>query len=287
MNLRSVILVGVPDSGKTNFLGRLWETLRNKKGKLLCPSPPNNIKYLEEVVAHLHKGNFAPRSDKAREELRKDVTLPVRMTDSNSNDVVEVVVPDVSGELWNKVVDTLEIPQEWMEELERSSGAMLFVRVHSELNINPLDWVTTRKLLRQENELPPDEDKIPTQVILSELLRFLELKLRHHADGSKPRVAIIVSAWDLLDPETSAKGPSAFLRAQFPLFAGRIKGERKLDVRAFGVSIVGGDFLDQDFQSKYLRGDPDTAGFVVAETEEGSTIVSDITLPMAWLIGGQ
>jgi hypothetical protein len=135
--------------------------------------------------------------------------------------------------------------------------------------------------------LIPDQDKTPTQVIMCELIRFLALKLRAHDNGSKPKVAVIVSAWDRLDSEIAARGPFAYLRSEFPLFAGRLQGEERLDVQIFGVSVVGGDFVDENFRREYLRNDTTKSGFVVTETIDGPRVVNDLSLPMAWLINGQ
>jgi len=287
MSSGSVILVGFPDSGKTNYLARLWESLRKKKGHLICPKPPDNVKYLEEILGHLHQGAFAPRSDKVLEDLRKDVTLLVSRAGAAEVESTEVIVPDVSGELWKGAVAKLEITQEWMDELKRSSGAMLFLRVQSELNVTSVDWVTTRDLLRQHQAFALDPNATPTQVILSELLRFLELTLIPQPDGGLPRVAVVISAWDMLNDEDSAKGPRAFLASEFPLFAGRLKGTSKLGIEVFGVSIVGGDFVEEEFKKKYLKGDPNAAGYVVVDKPSGAEKIVDISLPLAWLMDGK
>src|ERR1700721_2101478 len=49
---QTIVLVGVPDTGKTNFLARLWEALRGGNGTLMCPIPPDNIKYVEDALGH-------------------------------------------------------------------------------------------------------------------------------------------------------------------------------------------------------------------------------------------
>jgi hypothetical protein len=175
-----------------------------------------------------------------------------------------------------------------MDELKRSSGALLFLRVLSDQNVVPLNWVTARKVLRCEIELPADAAKIPTQVVLCELLRFLETCLIKNADGSKPRVAVIIAAWDRLDAERSAAGPTAFLRSEFPLFAGRIVDTTLLDVRTFGISVVGGDLnVDEAFRAEYLRGTMSAAGYLVVEQGGGAAKIDDLTLPVAWIISGK
>ena len=129
-------------------------------------------------------------------------------------------------------------------------------------------------------------NKMPTQVMLCEFLRFLELKLPDHPTGRKPRIAVIVTAWDLLDKERSAAGPQAYLQQEYPLFAGRLADLDRFDVTVFAVSILGGDpGADERFRDKLLDSDFQSAGFVRFDRDGAVEEVSDVTLPVAWAIG--
>jgi len=284
---QTIVLVGVPDTGKTNFIARQWEALRGGKGTLVCTNPPDNIKYVEDALGHLLQGSFAPRSNKNIGESRSDFMITVTdsgITDGSSTDLI---VPDVTGELWKMAVATLEVPALWMEDLQRSSGAMLFMRVLSDEIVAPLDWVTARDVLRGALTLPSEKVGLSTQVELCELLRFLELSLKPHPDGNPPRVAIIVTAYDLLDPEMAELGPSRYLEREYPLFAGRLRDAKSLSTRTFGVSVVGGDLgIDEEFRSRFLDGDVSKFGFIVTERNGAIERVSDITRPLAWLVRG-
>ena len=63
-------------------------------------------------------------------------------------------------------------------ELRRADGALLFIRVASGQDVRPLDWVTSRKLLEKIGV--QEELGLPTQVMLCELIRFLEISLANH-----------------------------------------------------------------------------------------------------------
>jgi hypothetical protein len=287
MNNPSIMLVGCPDSGKTNYLARLWSAVRNGKGILKSPSPPNDIIYVENVLSHLLQGKFAPRSDKNLDETERNLAIPLELDNGTSVERTEIVVPDVSGELWKTAVETFEISQKWMDKLKSSSGALLFIRVLSPLNITPLDWVTAKAILKNHENNDDEIEKIPTQVALCELLRFLEHTLTPKKDGTLPRVAVMITAWDQLDKATSKTGPMAFLEAEYPLFAGRIRDIRKLNIQAFGVSILGGDpETDKEFKERFLGGDFESNGYVIRDTGKGSVKESDITRPVAWIIDG-
>ena len=282
MNSMSIMLIGGPDSGKTNYLARLWKALQSGVCRLKSVEAPE-IKYVEDALNHLLSGTFAPRSELNLEEHRKDFSVTV--SDASGSKSIGISVPDVTGELWKDAVASSELPAGWMEQLKQSRGALLFVRVHSKLNVSPLDWVTARDLLKMDwAEQPDEESGIPTQVALCELLRFLQLSLKRGPGGELPRVAIAVTAWDRLDAETKLAGPKSFLEAEYPLFAGKLEDISGIEVKAFGVSVVGGDLADdEEFRAKFFEQDMNQAGYIVEDTENVATEIKDMTLPIAWL----
>ena len=278
---RSVVLLGGPDSGKTNYIGRVWPALDAGKGRLHAAQQPEDIRFVLEVADHLFSGNFAPRSEHADE--RRDFEVVV--AEEAGGDETAIVIPDISGELWLNAVVDCEISSDWMEELRRADGALLFVRVGSELDVRPLDWVTSQKMLAK---LGKEEDSgLPTQVMLCELIRFLEVTLADRPDGGRPRISVVVGAWDLVDPGVFAKGPKAYLQREYPLFAGRLGNLDRLNVRVFGLSVVGGDLgIDANCREAVQEGGLDGCGWVAVEDAEGTWIKDeDLTLPIAWVVG--
>ncbi|KAA0950162.1 hypothetical protein FQ186_16850 [Pseudomonas sp. ANT_H14] len=284
MSEHSIILVGGPDSGKTNFLAPFWESIRSKKGDLIAKESPKNIKYIEEALAHLLKGEFAPRSEMDLEETNLSFCIPVT-SKSRPSESTHLVVPDIRGEVWKEAVETCEIPEQWMTNLRNASGALLFIRIGSQQNEASLDWVTAAGLLR----MPLIGDsvghlKIPAQVATCELIRFLEHSLAADLDGVKPTVAILITAWDLLDEEASALGPLEYLKKEYPMVAGRIDDIESLNIGVFGVSSVGGDFVDDDFKQRYLEDDCESFGYVIHDVDGKVERIKDITLPIGWMV---
>jgi hypothetical protein len=264
-------------------LARLWKALQSGTGQLKLVEA-SDIKYVEDALAHLLQGSFAPRSEKNTEESRRDFV--VTMTAQGTGKEIKVVVPDVTGELWKDAVSSSELPEEWMNQLKESSAALLFVRVLSDLNVAPLDWVTARDLLKMGWAEPPQEESMPTQVLLSELLRFLQLTLRKRSNGGLPRVAIVITAWDRLDAEAKALGPAAYIETQYPLFSGRLDDASSVEIRLFGSSVVGGDLGDDPvFRQRFFEEDLNTSGYVVQEIDGKVREELDLTLPIAWLAG--
>lgn len=278
---RSVVLLGGPDSGKTNYVGRAWPALDAKTGRLQVAQQPIDITFVLEVTDHLNSGHFAPRSEYA--DARRDFEVVV--SEEKGGAETAIVIPDISGELWLRAVEDSEIGVDWMDELRRADGALLFVRVGSDQDVRPLDWVTSKRMMAKLGT--PDDPGLPTQVMLCELLRFLEVSLVPRPDGSRPRVAIVVSAWDLVDAGTFDKGPNAYLEHEYPLLAGRLGDIDGLAVQVFGLSVVGGDLkTDVECRDAVQENGLDGRGWVAVEDAQGKwDRDADLTMPIAWVIG--
>lgn len=312
MSEQTILLIGGPDSGKTNYLGCLWEALRARAGRLVAPNAPERIKYVEDALEHVMQGRFAPRTEPGSEDNAEAFSIPVVDGSFPDSSPRRLVVPDVTGELWKKAVETSELPPDWMRALEDARGVLLFVRIGSDQLVAPLDWVTSARLLSlhakrvaalakaqaegpaddqnvvEEEEATPEEPPpavIPTQVQLCELLRFLEHTARSSGAARPKRVAVLVTAWDRLDRARREAGPRAYIESEFPLFHGRIESASNVEVEVFGVSVVGGDFVDANFRKRYLDGHPKAVGYVVRSEATGVVRVEDLTLPVAWVLG--
>jgi hypothetical protein len=282
MVAKSLILIGNPESGKSNYVAALWLALKSRKFILRASKTPDNIEYVEELVDHTHGGKFAPRTDR---EEGSDREFSISVTSEKNELNADLCIPDVSGEMWEKALKDLEISNKWMSQLQGSTGALLFLRALSPLNVQPLDWVTSSELLNNNDlELNLQKGQISTQVALIELIRFLEENLSAEK-GEMPKVALMIAAWDNINVEDAKEGPEGYLNVQFPLLAGRLKDKSKLNIKVFGLSSFGGDLNDDDFSRLYKEGDSDRKGYVTTLDSDGLLqTVNDITSPIEWLL---
>lgn len=274
-----MILIGGPDTGKTNFLARLIAHLRDGDGSLRATRLPDDIQYIEDALAHLMKGEFAPRSHNTTDEVSGDIVIDVR--EVTSGEEATISVPDVSGETWDEVAKSAEISRAWLDRVLQARGALLFVRVLSDLNVDPLDWVNAPQLLALAG--PNPEFAVPTQVMLCEFLRLLEENLSRECDGL-PRVGVVLTAYDRLDTPTRGAGPMAFIEHNYPLFAGKIANCSGLEIGVFGSSVVGGELSDEAFKSDYLEGDIVESGYIVDGTITPARETTDISRPVSWVL---
>ena len=283
MSRKTVALVGGPETGKTNFLARLWESLRSGEGLLSNTELPENITYVEGALEHLLEGDFAPRTQAAG--VSGNIKMPVKTRLMEGSATFELVVPDVMGEIWEKAVSTKKLSREIYEVLGNACGALLFIRAVSELNEEPLDWVASKDLLELPRKHDGQSGKIPTQVQLCELLKMLEYTWKD--SQSARRVAIIVTAWDRLDEDLANNDPYEYINLQFPLFAGKLQSLTSMEICIFGVSIVGGDLaIDSEFKEDFLNQRFQDTGYLVKKTPNGIEQLKDLTYALDWVLRG-
>lgn len=278
---RSVVLLGGPDSGKTNYIGRVWPALDAGEGSLHAAVQPEDIRFVLDVADHLYSGNFAPRSEHVDDRRDFEVVVAAEKGGEQST----IVIPDISGELWLNAAEHGEVATSLMDEMRSANGALLFVRLNSEADVRPLNWVTSKRLLAKLGNA--GDEGLPTQVMLCELVRFLEFALSERPNGRRPRLSIVVSAWDIADQEKFAAGPISWIQREYPLLAGRLGDIKTLDIRVFGLSVVGGDLkVDEACKNDVQENGLDGRGWVAVQDEEGVWRKNlDLTLPIAWAVG--
>lgn len=288
---RSVLLIGGPDAGKSNFIFRFWLSVEAGHGLLQKDGLPDDLDYLRTGADHLLKGDYAPRT--ARDVVDR-TEIPVKTQSGNDEFSGKVVVPDLPGEQTLTVFRTREWGGHWEDEVRAGCGCLLFVRIDSDELVAPIDWINCPDNFgtpMSQAERPKDDTgrvKPPTQVVLVEWLQFLRKAFTARVGGAyRPKIGIVVSAWDLAPTDQKGDGPAAWIRSNLPLLSQfRRANDDEFEFAYFGVSVASGDLQkDPEYKVTYLQGDPRKAGDVVydlAGTVENS---ADVTLPVAWALG--
>ena len=281
MRAQTVLLVGGPDSGKTNYLGRLWLAVRDGIGQIVADGIPSDLDYLNEIASYLLQGKFAPHTS---HESRNKVIVPIKTLGKITTFRNNLIVPDVSGEEWMGIYRKRGWSDEWEKEVSDVKGCLIFVRVDSDQNIAAVDWLTWAK---QFQNMDQKNSEIPTQVVLVDWLQCLLSVFAEKVADYHPRVGVIVAAYDLLPKEQKELGPEIYLKENFPLFWQYITAaEDQFDIRVFGTSIVDGDFIaDPAFREKFLESKPAEAGYVVYHSKMRIQKSKDMTLPIQWAMG--
>jgi len=289
---RRVLLIGVQDAGKSNFIFRLWLKLDLGSGLLKKAALPPDLDYLSNGGEHLLKGEFAPRTP---QDVHDKSEIPVKSGNGGNEIAGTLIVPDLPGEQIMSVYRTRQWSKEWEDKIGDACSCLLFIRVDSKELIPSLDWVACEKRFggpipeaSPETDADTGQQKTPTQVVMVDWLQFLRKAFTAKAGGNfRPRVGIVVSAWDLVPQEQKQRGPEEWIKANLPLLHQFVKTNgQDFEFAYFGVSVTSGDFeAEEGFKAKYLEGDPRNAGEVVHSLGSTLQTCDDVTLPVAWAMG--
>lgn len=285
----SLLLVGLPGSGKTTFLAALWHVLedRSSETSLKLTALSVDRTYLHQITADWQACLQVQRTKLDPEEL---VILSL---ESTAGLTFDLTVPDLSGEAFEQQLIERRVAMEHHDRIRGATGLALFVHPRAKdgaqityshdlravIDDNCADSGLTIEGSTTSSPIEPwSFHMLPTQVKLVELLQFaLESAAR------KMRVAVIISAWDLVE-KTFSGTPRQYLAREMPLLRQFLDSNYDiLDHTVFGLSAQGGDITVEEQKRDLLNLDDALKRIKVLH----DTVVSqDITMPIAWLLEG-
>ncbi|MCH8823487.1 MAG: hypothetical protein IH984_08280 [Planctomycetes bacterium] len=282
---RTIISLGFPATGKTTFLASLWQHALSStvKGALCVEALPTDRKYLNQIGAA-----WLQCESQSRTRLGRIERTSINLSDSDFSRVVTLEFPDLSGETFMSHWAERQWSLEFDNLVENAIGFLLFV--HPEKVIDPTTIAEEIYVSGdvQNGDGPKSDENTkeevvqwipnlaPTQVQLVECLQFLN-KRRDDA-FSACRVAVVVSAWDLLCSEFDTA--SIYLKKRLPLLnqylTANIDSNRR---HVYGVSAQGGDYKSK--KSELLTHANPWERILVADDDFTD---HDITRPIRWLL---
>jgi hypothetical protein len=285
MTDRSVVIVGLPESGKTTFLAALWHLMTEQD--IATTLRLKNL--MSGDVSHLHE--IAQRWRKAQMQERTLVggNKMVRMNLTDATGAVACVTfPDIAGEEYRRMWENRVCDYEVADVL-RNGNVMFFINADS---IKQPQWVV--EMAATSEELGEEYDPgaavqwnprlSPTQV---QIVGILQLLRNHPLDTGPRRLAVMLSAWDKAEGE--GKDPSAYLEAKLPLLAQYLRhGADGWSWRVYGLSAQGGEYDSlttvgpPKAEAEKLR-DMDRPSERIALVS-GKNQTHDLTEPLAWLM---
>jgi energy-coupling factor transporter ATP-binding protein EcfA2 len=283
----NVVFVGLPGSGKTTCLAALWHVLheRSRETKLKLKGLCVDRTYLNQIAADWQACSQVERTKLEPEQL---VILSL---ESAAGVAFDLTVPDLSGETFEQQLVDRKVALGHHERMKRATGLVLFV--HPRVNDGAqLTYSLQLQAIVDGGPAVPGTDaggnvpssaidpwsieKLPTQVKLVELLQFaLEFAV------NKVRIAVVVSAWDLVE-NTFSGAPHEYLAREMPLLQQFLEAnDDLLQHTVFGVSAQGGDITVGEQKTALLNLDDAVKRIKV---RRGAEISEDITRPIAWLL---
>jgi hypothetical protein len=284
------LMLGLPKAGKTTFLAALWHVLKSGEipGSLLMGPREGDQEYLNLIADQWSKCEELDRTPRSG---HMGVTILLR--DQDQGTVVRMSIPDMSGEIYASQWEHRGCDAEFADLVTSAGGCLAFVHPGT---LTPTAWIADAKAVYDEWVGEDEEEEVeakeaepdggvsdsassgspwvakdaPTQVQMVEVLQFLA-----ELAGRRLRLALVVSAWDLVGDGLS---PDGWVARDLPLLWQFLQTNPDLfEVVYMGVSAQGGKrsdttLLDHEVASHRIK--------VVAPGVEGN----DITHPIRWLM---
>jgi Double-GTPase 1 len=297
MMARSKLLViGFPEAGKTTFLAALWHVAESGEvqGSLQLERISEDARHLNSI-----KDNWLLCRRVGRTQIPTEQSVSLWLRDEGNDTIGEVVFPDLSGETFQNQWNDRHWTRAYAELVSEASCVLLFL--HPGKIKEPYTVADMQKMAEAAfPETADDEgyqqeqesgaaagvteswipELAPTQVQLVGLLQFLE---PHLPTRSATRVAIIISAWDVVDHQgdDGTAAPVRWLERRLPYLVQYLQSHfESVQFRVYGVSAQGGD-LDADRER--LQEYPTASERIGIHGLDCSA--HDITEPVRWALG--
>ena len=291
----TLLLIGLTDAGKTNFLVALDVVLDDQSDKdgLRHSELASERTYLQPLKEQWLRGEVLEHTSRQHPPLPHQLIV----WHPASNTKAGLYLPDIAGESFDSHFVTRSIPHDFRDRIENATGLLLFI--HCRHNGNH-DILVDPELMEPSPtaEAPSPasanvirdwelEDASP-QTKLVDLLQFImEIGSRQ----SPLKIAVIISAWDLVEKASKLgisaaaeipNDPTCFLTRQWPLLDQFLHSQSSIfHFRVFGVSARGGgDTLDEIERITNLNRPSDRILVV-----DGAHRSNDLTRPVRWLLG--
>lgn len=278
MHTPEIVLLGGPNSGKTHYAGQLYGRLKRKPGALELRGTPADLSALEEVLHCLENGHAAEHTSTG---TWTDVLLPLK--DSRGK-MLDLRWPDYGGEQLQMIFTERQVNETWRSELRQAEGWLLLIRLRKETTYpDALEELTKRAA--GGNGTPARTGDWDANARWVELLQILL-----HVAGvgtvsrrDQPRLAVLLSCYDEVAVE--GRRPSQVLTQHLPLVATFIDSLWEPNaVSVWGLSALG-CLLEKDSDDEnFINQGPEQQGWIISP--EGQQH-SDLSLPLAWLLGAE
>lgn len=286
----SVVICGLPASGKTTFLAALWFVVFDKR------DANARLKFDSLIgVDHAHLNAIMRRWLHAKEQIHTEVASGKIVSMNLKDDAgrkTRMTFPDLSGESFQEMWEARECDPQLAELLRACDGIVLFV--HADKIKRPIGVAETTQqaagLAGNAAAAGPPEDwhpkDAPTAVQLVDMLQMFRSDALGAAAG---RLAVVLSAWDKVEEEEMDITPDQYLARELPLLDQYLRhGVDGWEVRVYGLSAQGGDFerdgetddADRNERVNEIRSLDDASERIRLMTPELSR---DLTEPIAWL----
>jgi len=281
-----ILLVGLPETGKTNFLVGLDVILDDQvdPNGLVHSEHADDRAYLEPLRAQWLRGEKLDHTSRMASPPPHHLLVrhPATGTEAAFH------IPDLAGESFDSQFVTRAFPNDFGFRIAAARGLIVFLHCCHEADHALFEHPHFIDAEAAAKAASPASAKVPDwsielaskQVKVVDLLQFVA-ELR----AAPLRVAVVISAWDLVENAPAGllpKGPATFLSKQWPLLAQYLESNRDVyPFRTFGVSARGGGTSDEEIERLTKLVHARDRVILV----DGDHRSNDLTRPVRWLLG--
>jgi energy-coupling factor transporter ATP-binding protein EcfA2 len=274
-NGQQVLVVGLPETGKSSFIQALDEALKHPAGPdaLRSDGLAHDRSYIQSGKPDFLAGEEHDRTDRQIEDTSVELWFQHPPTGKRGR----LYLPDKKGEVFLDQWTNRQWEKEYRENLRDVVGALVFVHADQRSRNDERLGVLAAKAPKTETERPWEMHEASAQVQLVDVLQFIA----EQGDGPRPlRVAVLISAWDSVGKpgDLRPKEPATFLEREWALVAQYLRANpESFILSVFGVSAFGGTPGSLGDLAKL-------AAHKRSRLIEGTKISNDLTLPLRWLL---
>lgn len=284
-NEKGILLVGLPKAGKTSFVAALWHVLTSEElsRSLRLTSLGGDDTYLNQI-----RDEWLNYEEVVRTTQLNEAIPTIHLVDDTETLKCMLSVPDLSGETYLRHWVDREWSDSFSDTAVAASGILVFV--HPNQPLEAPEITTTLRLLpaalqaeataheTEQHHKDPEwnSEKAAGVVQLVDILQFLQRNLRLPL-----RIAVVVSAWDLIKAQYAS--PREFIEQRTPFLEQFLRtNSESFSFTVFGVSALGTD-LKNEQGTKRLQEETNCASERI-EVVSSAGASHDITRPLRWVL---
>ncbi len=286
MNKKSILLAGLPATGKTTFIAALWYYLNNSCNDQLLMV--NSLAGGEHEYLNSISRDWAVYKTVARTRSNNGEKIQINVKNTKTDQIIVLDIPDFSGETFKSHFDTREWTEEYDKLLNKTNGFILFVDPQDANNTPHLitDADEAALLFEEPTEISNESIEFKqysaehtcNQVKLVEELQFI----KHHKPAMVPlKIAVVISAWDVVEKSSEDVKvlPLEWLEKSMPLlYQYLVCNSTDFILQVFGVSAQGLEYNNEDINKALSKNRLDN--IIV---EDGTETSKDISKPIVWI----
>ncbi|WP_257820119.1 hypothetical protein [Burkholderia glumae] len=296
------LIVGMPESGKSTYIGALRHVLVAKQVDtelelMMLAGDEQHLNALEE------KWLSCEAMERTKTSNEGWVELNVR--DKATEATALMTIPDLRGENFERPAVAGGCPRDLHEALIASDGILLFTNVNHEDDMLLID---------DFGDIPDDEDEEEAEDDVEagagvklegngenghehddgrgqfrpqdmgeeiKIVEFLQMANRRPLFPKRRKIALVASAWDLIADDDADMTPEKWLAAKRPMLDQFLAYNADMwELRVYGISAQGGSLPQRRAEFENMLNQSERVRVVGHGAGK-----HDLTAPLRWLMG--